>query len=273
MHIYQDFTRCFPHIVNLAIKAGLQRLTKPPPKIDTYSNNKPSADELLLAENKFLVYDDSFEDDDDNDNVDIDKVHAALGCDVVDKVRKLANAIRKSGLRRNNFQDVIVEGNMSGSFGEAGLRQVNVLKDMDVRWSSTFLMIDRMLELYPVCSFLIQLLLILSDIEIQAVKVFIERDENQELRVYALSKAEENLLSQIHDFLLAAHSVQEIVSVEKTPTLPYVLPQYEKLLQSFHLLRLRYPLIAHAIDVSIAKLEPYIKKARATRAYHIAVRK
>ena len=44
----------------------------------------------------------------------------------------------------------IAEGNKAGVFGLEGLREVVLLKDMDVQWSSTFLMIDRVLELYPV---------------------------------------------------------------------------------------------------------------------------
>ena len=62
----------------------------------------------------------------------------------------LVTSIRASGQRREDFAIVIAEGNKAGIFGPEWLREVVLLKDMDVRWSSTFLMIDRVLELYPV---------------------------------------------------------------------------------------------------------------------------
>ena len=64
----------------------------------------------------------------------------------------LVVVIRASGQRREDFAMVISDGNKAGIFGPEGLREVVLLKDMDVRWSSTFLMIDRVLELYPVSS-------------------------------------------------------------------------------------------------------------------------
>ena len=69
---------------------------------------------------------------------------------MVAAARHLVTAIQASGQRREDFAMVIAEGNKAGVFGLEGLREVVLLKDMDVRWSSTFLMIDRVLELYPV---------------------------------------------------------------------------------------------------------------------------
>jgi hypothetical protein len=73
-----------------------------------------------------------------------------LADDVVAAARHLVVAIRASGQRREDFAMVIAEGNKAGIFGLEGLREVVLLKVMDVRWSSTFLMIDRVLELCPV---------------------------------------------------------------------------------------------------------------------------
>jgi hypothetical protein len=55
-----------------------------------------------------------------------------------------------SELLGSNVRMVIAEGNKAGIFGLERLREVALLKVMDVRWSSTFLMIDRVLELCPV---------------------------------------------------------------------------------------------------------------------------
>jgi hypothetical protein len=76
----------------------------------------------------------------------------ALESDVVGKARSLVSTCRASGQRREDLQSTIMEGNSSESFlNGKQLRNVQLLRDMDVRWSSTYLMIDRVLELYPVC--------------------------------------------------------------------------------------------------------------------------
>lgn len=77
---------------------------------------------------------------------------APLSTDVVSRARKLVNACRASGQRREDFANTILEGNSSGAFGEDTLPARVLLRDMDVRWSCTYLMIDRVLELYPVCT-------------------------------------------------------------------------------------------------------------------------
>ena len=77
---------------------------------------------------------------------------AALQEDPVKRARQLVTACRVSGLRREKFAATITEGNKTGAFGEGvELRQVQLLRDVSTRWSSTFMMIDRLLELYPVC--------------------------------------------------------------------------------------------------------------------------
>lgn len=75
--------------------------------------------------------------------------YSILEDDVVSAARHLVTTCRSSGQRREELAKIIKEGNKSGSFGSS-LREVVLLRDMDVRWSSTFLMIDRVLELYPV---------------------------------------------------------------------------------------------------------------------------
>jgi hypothetical protein len=79
-----------------------------------------------------------------------------LQSDVVKLARQLVNFIRDSGQRREDFENVIRSGNESKSWGNSEdeqpilLRVVGLLRDVDTRWSSTFLMIDRVLEMRPV---------------------------------------------------------------------------------------------------------------------------
>ena len=122
------YLRCFPHVVNIAVKAALKELSK-------------SAPEVTEDDIPFIW--------DHNEN---DSAYAiALDSDVVGKARSLVSACRASGQRREDLQTTITEGNSSRSFPDGKeLRNVQLLRDMDVRWSSTYLMIDRVLELYPV---------------------------------------------------------------------------------------------------------------------------
>lgn len=75
----------------------------------------------------------------------------ALKENVVAMARDLVSACRASGQRRDGFADTIENGNEQGLWGSDPLRVVALLQDVETRWSSTFLMMDRVLELYPVC--------------------------------------------------------------------------------------------------------------------------
>jgi hypothetical protein len=166
---------------------------------------------------------------------------------------------------------VIAEGNKAGIFGPDGLCEVVLLKDMDVRWSSTFLMIDRVLELYPVScshSFLRCFIINLS----QAIRIFLLKAKNASISHHALTDLQSKVLDEIRQFLALPHAVQELVSAEKTPTLPVVLPAYEKLLHLFKLMKPRLPNIAHGIDAAIEKLSAYFARTRKTRIYALALR-
>lgn len=76
----------------------------------------------------------------------------ALEADVVMSARQLVTACRASGQRRDDFARTIRDGNSHGGWGEEAeaLRVVTLLRDMEVRWSTSFLMIDCVLELAPV---------------------------------------------------------------------------------------------------------------------------
>ena len=74
---------------------------------------------------------------------------SVIQSDVVVKAHQLVSGCRGLGQRCEDFAKTIQDGNVSGEFNVI-FREVVLLRDMDVRWSSTFLMIDRVLELYPV---------------------------------------------------------------------------------------------------------------------------
>ena len=104
--------------------------------------------------------DDDDDDDDDNngwldmshieDEDDDEEYIETLKTDVIAAARHLVTTCCASGQRREGLCQTIEEGNKNRTFGERGLRVVTLLRDMDIRWSSTYLMVDRVLELYPV---------------------------------------------------------------------------------------------------------------------------
>lgn len=121
--------RCFPHVVNIATQTILKELKENPyqPVIASLTDSTGASEALRQYAN-------------------------ALSSDPVGGTREIVAICRKSGQRREELQKVIVAGNNSNSWGTA-IRLVQLLCDCETRWSSTFNMIDRLIELYPVSSF------------------------------------------------------------------------------------------------------------------------
>ena len=89
------------------------------------------------------------------DGVTIEEYRAALAADVIGMARKLVAASRVSGQRREEFELTIREGNEARSWTDSKgnklpLPVLQLLRDCETRWSSTFLMLDRVLTLLPV---------------------------------------------------------------------------------------------------------------------------
>ncbi len=79
----------------------------------------------------------------------------ALSHDPVGKIRNLVAYCRQSDRRRIEFRATIEDGNQAQLWeDEQGnpiqLPLLQLLRDCETRWSSTFLMIKRALHLYPV---------------------------------------------------------------------------------------------------------------------------
>ncbi|TBU21271.1 hypothetical protein BD311DRAFT_678802 [Dichomitus squalens] len=209
--------RCFPHVVNISVKHGLTALTD----VSLSTDSTPSND--------------------------------ALRKDPIKRARQLVSACRASSLRREMFSAAIKEVNESGRLPETLPPNAQLLRDVETRWSSTFLMIDRLLELYP------------------AVTVFMEKEEQKDIAHYLLDKHELEVLSDIRSFLRIPHQVQQILSASHTATAPLVIPAYEDLLDLLKLARGHYPRIAHAISASASILESYMGYTRHTRVYALAM--
>lgn len=89
------------------------------------------------------------------DDVAVKDYRDALAADIIGTARKLVTACRASGQRREDFELTIRNGNKAGSWTdpEGNLLPIPVLqllRDCETRWSSTFLMLDRVVTLLPV---------------------------------------------------------------------------------------------------------------------------
>ncbi|KAL1684960.1 ribonuclease H-like domain-containing protein [Schizophyllum commune] len=207
MFLSDHYCRCFPHVVNIAVKGGLK----------------------------------------------------ALSSDVVAAARAIVVALRASGLRREDLSEVIRIGNLEKVWRDqhgkpVALPDVTLLRDVDTRWSSTFLMINRLLVLYEAVA------------HILSSEKYITT-----LGHLALSEKQLEALDDVRKFLGALHLAQQLVSSQRTPTLCHVLPVYVKLIQTLSGVKNICPKISHGIQASINKLKEYMGKAKKSRAYALAM--
>ncbi|KAF5353140.1 hypothetical protein D9758_008770 [Tetrapyrgos nigripes] len=238
--------RCFPHIINIAVKTSLSRLTY------TELQGFDDADGVNPEDTV------EFMPSSMSEEIPTDYL-IALKVDLIAKVRKLVNACRASGKWCSTLQKTIIEiceADLKAK-EEAGvkiteddeenvIKVVVLLRDVDTRWSSVFLMIDHMLSLYPL-------------------------PENEEICSLLLKNSEITVLNDIRLYLKTFHVIQEIVSSEKTPTLADVLPLYERLILNLKTLKIVLPKLSHMIDSSLGKIYEYVDKARSMHMYAFAL--
>jgi hypothetical protein len=115
---------CYAHCIDLASKAAIGTL--------------PNEDTLQ---------------DDDVDDEDVLHRHP------ITLARAVVRAIRGSNLRREEFNEVITQGNSKGRFksvdGEViTVRPLQLLRDVRTRWDSCYRMLERLQGLRPVCAVL-----------------------------------------------------------------------------------------------------------------------
>lgn len=122
----------------MAVQEGLKYLTK----IESDPTSEGPSDSQHAAE-----YSDELLDDED--------YFLALRSDVVAAIRQFVTAVRSSGQRREQFDNILRDGNAAGGWGAPLklLRPVGLKKDVITRWSSTYNMVDHFVELYLVSFF------------------------------------------------------------------------------------------------------------------------
>ncbi|KAG9088674.1 hypothetical protein FS749_001982 [Ceratobasidium sp. UAMH 11750] len=123
--------RCYAHIINLVVVAMLKEL--------------PATAQLFREE--------AAAKGDDLDEI-VSAYLDALDSGIVAGCRESIRSLRSSNLRREGFIDSIKDGNLRGTFKTAAglvklLPVLQLLRDSETRWSSTYNMIVRYIELYP----------------------------------------------------------------------------------------------------------------------------
>ena len=143
-HTKHRINRCFPHVINLAVQAIYATLkTKSNSNMEYLLGNLPEFTEEVLQTMPLP------------DDVTIEEYRTALAADIIGTARKLVTACRVSGQRREDLKLIIQEGNKAGSWKDSegtplSLPVLELLRDCETRWSSTFLMLNRVLMLLPV---------------------------------------------------------------------------------------------------------------------------
>jgi mannose/fructose/N-acetylgalactosamine-specific phosphotransferase system component IIC len=112
---------------------------------------------------------------------------------------------------------------------------------------------------------------LLTTLPSQAINAFIHQPKHHELTKHELDNVQQKALCDVREWLCILHSVQELVSAEKTPTLSVVLPLYEWLIGMLKKMARILPKIAHAILFSMEKLEEYMMYSCQSCVYAIAM--
>ncbi|KAL1720635.1 hypothetical protein EV715DRAFT_271642 [Schizophyllum commune] len=266
--------RCFPHVINIAVKTGVKYMTG-----DNHNEAEATKEQVHEDVRQVSTHDDL-------------EYARILNNDPIGKVRTLSNWFRTSGQRRDILKAVIMQGNailrskraeatasppppLSHSSaippsptpapdvqGEASddepiftefLALVVLLRDVDTRWSSMYLMILRLLELYP------------------AVNYVLHDPKHAKDRHLLLRRKELVVLKDITTFLKLFHKTQELLSANRTPTLAYAIPAYELLLEGLDAMKQGFPGLQHAIIASERKLIEYLSLCRRSRLYSLAM--
>ncbi|RXW21072.1 hypothetical protein EST38_g4780 [Candolleomyces aberdarensis] len=206
---------CFPHITNLACKAVLGAIT----------NTKLAGV------------------DDDEGDPEKEPILTAPDRDIIAHTRTLIRVIRSSSLRRDRFANI-----QRSLYPDRHV--LELIRDVDTRWSSTLLMIERFVKLESVNKMI---------------------STNRELQKYHLHDFEWETLDAYINILRIPHAFQQKLSHEKIPTLYQALPHFHRMIAAWQSKKAVMPRYRTVIDAGIAKLEEYLDEIDDIPAYTLAI--
>ncbi|TFK68776.1 hypothetical protein BDN72DRAFT_768836, partial [Pluteus cervinus] len=210
--------RCFPHIVNLACKAVVSAFST----LDCKRDLSLSTTELAEAA----------------------QILTSDRADPITILRTLVRVVRASSLRRQHFSQ----------FARSLGLDLQLLRDVETRWSSTLYMIERALKLE------------------EALNAFLTSKDFEDLRKYRLCEAEWAALAIAREILLVPDAFLQKLSSEKTPTLCNALPCFDAMIRVWTDQQDNWgPKVSTIIQAGIDKLEVYRGRLAAVPAYAIAM--
>ncbi|KAJ3555147.1 hypothetical protein NP233_g12277 [Leucocoprinus birnbaumii] len=155
-------------------------------------------------------------------------------------MKRLVGMVRSSSLRRQYFSDIC---------RTLYKKDIQLIHDVDTRWSSTLYMIERAVSLRAV------------------VTQFLEIPEFSDLRCYAITDAEWKSLEIFTQVLSVPDAFQHRLSGEKTLNLSEAIPAFEAMIYKWKHQQMTHPEISSIIQASINKLTVYHQRARDIPAY------
>ncbi|KAG0702687.1 hypothetical protein DFH29DRAFT_804590, partial [Suillus ampliporus] len=214
--------RCFPHIVNLACKAVLGAITN----LDFASQDAP--DFIPSAPPGPESW--SFMD--------------VIDHDPIATVQTVVRVIRASSLCRQYFTSIL---------NALKQKDLQLLRDIDVRWSSTLLMVERAIVLR------------------EGIDRFLLSDSFPEFQKYKLGSSEWDALDVFHKVLSVPHAFQQWLSAEKTLTLCNAIPAFEAMVRIWSKQLDDDPNLAVVIQPGLDKLNDYWSRIADVPAYALAM--
>ncbi|KAJ7137400.1 ribonuclease H-like domain-containing protein, partial [Mycena crocata] len=212
--------RCFPHIVHRACVDILKAIT-----------------DLDFDENDVANF--------EPDGPPARCFMSAIERDPIATLRAIVRQIRSSSLRRQFFSEILKA---------LQLKDLELLRDVATRWSSTVLMIDRGIVLQP------------------AIDKFLSSTQFDDLKKYKLGDHEWAALKAFKKILDVPHAFQQKLSAEKTPTLGLALPAFEAMIGVWEQMQRDHPELADIIQKGLDKLGSYQERVEHVPGYVLAMR-
>ncbi len=101
--------------------------------------------------------------------------------------------------------------------------------------------------------------------------MFLNSEDHRDLSHLQLTPMQLKVLVDLHQILEVPHAAQEVLSTSRTPTLSMALPSYELLITAWRSTERKMPEMSHFINAGIQRLEKYIRLARKTWIYALAM--
>ncbi|KAF8749017.1 hAT family C-terminal dimerization region [Rhizoctonia solani] len=181
----------------------------------------------------------------------------ALELQPIDACWASVAACWSSGTCCKRFESVIDTGNALGLFKHPDgtvitIDNLQLLQDSPVQWGLTYLMMDHYETMYPA----------ITDFAFQM---------RREAVIPILDHSQYKVLQDLISILCIPYNAQEVLSLEKTPTLALAIPLFETITWSWEQLATSMPKLLHAISCRIFKLQEYLGMFKDAPVHTIAM--